>query len=183
MSVNIQLEWTPNPSTLKYVVDRRLLPSGSLTLSSLEEAQKRSPLGEKLFGVKGIISVMLGTSFVTITKGEDGEWDELNDQVMTILEGHLGANAPVITGDLPVAARPAEGPVEMRIRQVLEEEIRPAVMQDGGDIQLERFENGIVYLQMHGACAGCPSSTMTLKMGIEARLQESIPEVREVVSV
>jgi Fe-S cluster biogenesis protein NfuA len=186
MPINIQLEWTPNPSTLKYVVDRRLLPSGALDLKSAELAKERSPLGAKLFEVPGVVSVMLGTTFVTITKGEAGEWDELNDSVMAILDSHLSANLPVVNADFAPATAAGAGPetdVEKRIRAVLEADIRPAVMQDGGDIVLERFEAGIAYLQMKGSCSGCPSSTMTLKMGVEARLVEMIPEVREVVSI
>jgi Fe-S cluster biogenesis protein NfuA len=184
MAVNIQLEWTPNPSTLKYVVDKPLLPRGAINFTSLEKAKERSPLAEKLMSIPGVTGVMLGTSFVTITKGDEGEWDELNDQVMALLDDHLSSDAPIIIGELETAHSPgAGGDVEQKIRDVLDAEIRPAVAQDGGDITLDRFEDGFVYLHMRGSCAGCPSSTMTLKMGIESRLRELIPEVREVVSV
>jgi Fe-S cluster biogenesis protein NfuA len=186
MSVNIQLEWTPNPNTLKYVVDRFLIPSGALNFTSKELASERSPLAKKLMDVNGVVGVMLGTNFVTVTKGEEGEWDELNDGVMEALDVHLTSGAPVVTGDIsqyaPISSGPA-GEIEQRIQKILDEEIRPAVANDGGDITLERFENGIVYLHMKGSCAGCPSSTMTLKMGIESRLREMIPEVQEVVAV
>lgn len=184
MAVNIQLEWTPNPSTLKYVVDRNLLPRGAINFTTLEKAKERSPLAEKLMGIPGVTGVMLGTTFVTITKGDGGEWDEVNDQVMALLDDHLTNDQPIVTGELEAAHSPgAGGDVEQKIRDVLDSEIRPAVMQDGGDIVLDRFEDGFVYLHMRGSCAGCPSSTMTLKMGIESRLRELIPEVREVVSV
>lgn len=184
MAVNIQLEWTPNPSTLKYVVDRRLLPSGAMNFTSREAAAEKSPLVAKLFDIAGVTAVMLGGNFVTITKGEAGEWDELNDAVMSTLDAHLSAGEPVVNPGA-LEARPASGSnqIEDRIREILEAEIRPAVMMDGGDITLDRFEDGVVYLHMRGSCAGCPSSTMTLKMGIEARLRESIPEVAEVVSL
>jgi Fe-S cluster biogenesis protein NfuA len=189
--VNIQLEWTPNPSTLKYVVDRKLLSSGAVNFTNREEAQKKSPLALKLMDVKGVQAVMVGLNFVTVTKGEEGEWDELNDAVMSTLDSHLGANEPVVDEEAVAASRAAaatgagggEGSVEQRIRDILDAEIRPAVAQDGGDITLDRVENGIVYLHMQGSCAGCPSSTATLKMGIEGRLRELIPEVTEVVSV
>lgn len=188
MSVNIQLEWTPNPSTLKYVVDRRLIGSGAVNFTNREEAEKKSPLARKLMDVKGVTAVMVGLNFVTVTKGEEGEWDELNDAVMSTLDSHLGANEPVVDEAAVAAARAAaaqggSGSVEERIRDILDAEIRPAVAQDGGDITLDRFENGIVYLHMQGSCSGCPSSTATLKMGIEGRLRELIPEVTEVVSV
>lgn len=189
MSVNIQLEWTPNPSTLKYVVDRRLLANGgAVNFTNREEAEKKSPLAKKLMDVKGVTAVMVGLNFVTVTKGEEGEWDELNDAVMATLDSHLGANEPVVDEEAVAAARAAAGTggggsVEQRIRDILDAEIRPAVAQDGGDITLDRVEDGIVYLHMQGSCAGCPSSTATLKMGIEGRLRELIPEVTEVVSV
>lgn len=188
MSVNIQLEWTPNPSTLKYVVDRRLVGSGAVNFTNREDAEKKSPLARKLMDVKGVTAVMVGLNFVTVTKGEDGEWDELNDAVMATLDSHLEANEPVVDEAAVAAARAAAssggtGSVEDRIRDILDAEIRPAVAQDGGDITLDRFENGIVYLHMQGSCSGCPSSTATLKMGIEGRLREAIPEVTEVVSV
>jgi len=187
MSVNIQLEWTPNPSTLKYVVDRRLLAGGAVSITNPEDAQAKSPLARKLMDVRGVTAVMIGTNFVTVTKGEEGEWDELNDQVMATLDTHLTANEPVVDEAAVAAARQAAveagGSVEARVREILDAEIRPAVAMDGGDITLDRFEDGIVYLHMKGSCAGCPSSTATLKMGIESRLREIIPEVLEVVSV
>ena len=188
MSVNIQLEWTPNPSTLKYVVDRRLLAGGALNFTKREDAQAKSPLALKLMDVRGVTAVMIGSNFVTVTKGEEGEWDELNDAVMATLDSHLGANEPVVDEAAVAASRAAavtggSGSVEERIRDILDAEIRPAVAQDGGDITLDRFEDGIVYLHMQGSCSGCPSSTATLKMGIEGRLRELIPEVTEVVSV
>jgi Fe-S cluster biogenesis protein NfuA len=187
MSVNIQLEWTPNPSTLKYVVDRRLLSGGAVNFTQREEAEKKSPLARKLMDVKGVSAVMIGLNFVTVTKGDEGEWDELNDAVMATLDSHLEANEPVVDEEALATARAAQGAtdgsVEKRIQEILDAEIRPAVAQDGGDITLDRFENGIVYLHMKGSCSGCPSSTATLKMGIESRLREVIPEVAEVVSV
>ncbi len=184
MPVNIQLEWTPNPSTLKYVVDTKLLPRGALNLTSKEEAAGKSPLAAKLMDISGITAVMLGGNFVTITKGDQGEWDEVNDKVMETLEAHLTAGEPVVNEDALPAPTPGGGSaVEQKIREILEVEIRPAVMMDGGDITLDRFEDGIAYLHMKGSCAGCPSSTMTLKMGIENRLREIIPEVSEVVAL
>ena len=182
-AVNIQLEWTPNPSTLKYVVDRRLLPSGAVNMTSREAAVEKSPLAVKLMDITGIVAVMVGTTFVTITKGEMGEWDEVNDQVMATLSEHLGADLPVVNEGALQRSVASDGTVQARIQEILDAEIRPAVAQDGGDITLDRVEGGTVYLHMTGSCAGCPSSTATLKMGIETRLRELIPEVSEVVAV
>jgi Fe-S cluster biogenesis protein NfuA len=187
MSVNIQLEWTPNPSTLKYVVDTKLLPTGAMNFTSATVAQDRSPLAEKLFGIKGVVSVMIGTNFVTVTKGDEGEWDELNDGVMMAIDGHLGAGGIAVKPEV-LEARARElaqngGAIAERIKEILEAEIRPAVAQDGGDITLDRYENGVVYLHMQGSCSGCPSSTATLKMGIESRVRVSIPAVSELDAV
>jgi len=186
MSVNIQLEWTPNPSTLKYVVDRKLLTVGAVNITTKEQAAEKSPLAKRLMDITGVTAVMVGTNFVTVTKGEQGEWDELNDRVMDTLDSHLTANEPVVDEAAIAASRQAAGAtgsVEQRIQDILDTEIRPAVAQDGGDITLDRFEDGLVYLHMKGSCSGCPSSTATLKMGIEGRLRELIPEVLEVVAV
>lgn len=184
MSVNIQLEWTPNPNTIKYVVDRQLIPSGAVAFKSRESAEGRSPLAHKLLGIEGVSAVMLGTNFVTVTKGEAGEWDEMNDQVMEALDKHLSGGEPVTVGEVSSGhGNQSETDIERQIRDILDAEIRPAVMNDGGDITLDRFENGIVYLHMRGSCSGCPSSLMTLKMGIEERLRDAIPEVEEVVPV
>ena len=185
MSVNIQLEWTPNPSTLKYVVNRSLMVRGAVNFTTLEQAQAGSPLATKLMGIEGVVGVMIGTNFVTVTKGEQGEWDVLNDAVMAALDAHLSANEPVVDESLvaqSVAAQASDNSTEQRIREILDTEIRPAVQGDGGDITLDRYESGVVYLHMKGSCSGCPSSTATLKMGIESRLREVIPEVLEVVA-
>ncbi len=188
MSVNIQLEWTPNPSTLKYVVDTALLPRGAMNFVSRSTAVEKSPLAEKLFDIKGVTAVMLGTNFVTVTKGDDGEWDELNDGVMLAIDKHLTAgdvvvNAAVLEAWSAATAAGGGGAMEVRVREILDTEIRPAVAMDGGDITLDRIENGVVYLHMQGSCAGCPSSTATLRNGIETRLREAIPEIVEVVAV
>lgn len=184
MAVNIQLEWTPNPSTLKYVVDRKLIPSGAVNITSKELALEKSPLATKLMAVPGVTAVMIGQNFITVTKGDEGEWDELNDSVMSTLDTHLTANEIVVhEAALVRPAASGAGGVEQQIRDLLDSEIRPAVAMDGGDITLDRYEGGVVYLHMKGSCSGCPSSTATLKMGIETRLREIIPEVNEVVAV
>ena len=181
--VFVSLEFTPNPSTLKYVVNRQLLSGGAANFKDLDAAQK-SPLALKLFKVAGVAGVMIGRDFVTVTKGEGGDWETLNRESTRIIKEHVTAGEPAVDADyLTGHAGQASGEIEDKIRKILDEKIRPAVAMDGGDITFERFEGGTVYLHLQGSCAGCPSSTATLKMGIETRLKEAIPEVQEVVSV
>jgi Fe-S cluster biogenesis protein NfuA len=183
--VYVSLEFTPNPNTLKYSVNRELLARGAANFTRREEADARSPLAAKLFGVSGIAGVMIGKNFVTVTKADDGDWETVHKSCSTIIETHLASGEQVLGEEPSPEGRVAAGgsEIERKIREILDNEIRPAVAMDGGDITFEKFENGVVYLYMQGSCSGCPSSTMTLKMGIETRLKEAIPEVREVVSV
>lgn len=182
--VDISLEFTPNPNTLKYVVDRTLLERGAANFPTAEAAE-RSPLAKRLFGVLGVVGVMVGRNFITVTKGEQGDWEGLNRGVTDILRDHLSKNLEIVNADALQTGPTGQGSgaIEDKIRAILDAEIRPAVAMDGGDITFERFENGVVYLYMQGSCSGCPSSTATLKMGIENRLKEAIPEVQEVVSI
>lgn len=184
--IYVSLEFTPNPNTLKYSVNRELLSRGAVSITSAEEAQERSPLAARLMTVDGISGVMIGKDFVTITKSEEGDWDGVHKNASKIIEEHLGQGEPVVNEEALAQAQATKGgdsDVENKIRQILDQEIRPAVAMDGGDISFERYEDGIVYLFMQGSCAGCPSATATLKMGIENRLKQEIPDIVEVVSV
>jgi Fe-S cluster biogenesis protein NfuA len=183
-TVEISLEFTPNPNTLKYVIDQQLLERGAAHFKSAADAE-RSPLAKRLFGVTGVAAVMIGRNFVTVTKGEQGDWENLNKGVTDILKDHLGKGLTVIdqAALAAITATRGSGEVEKRIREILDEEIRPAVARDGGDIVFDRYENGVVYVHLQGACRGCPGATATLKMGVEARLKDEIPEIEEVVSV
>lgn len=183
--VYVSLEFTPNPNTLKYSVNRELLDKGAANFTKKEDADARSPLAAKLFGVAGISGVMIGKNFVTVTKTEEGDWDVVHKSSSAIIEQHLSKNEVVLIEGASEASGHKGGSteIEKKIREILDNEIRPAVAMDGGDITFDRFESGVVYLQMQGSCSGCPSSTMTLKMGIETRLRELIPEVQEVVAV
>jgi Fe-S cluster biogenesis protein NfuA len=182
--VYVSLEFTPNPNTLKYSVNRQLLDRGAANFTQKSDAEKRSPLATKLFGIPGISGVMIGKNFVTVTKTEEGDWDVVHKSTSTILESHLRAGEQILNADAQEQGhKGGESDVEKKIREILDNEIRPAVAMDGGDITFERYEDGVVYLYMQGSCAGCPSSTATLKQGIETRLQEAIPEIKEVVSI
>ena len=183
--VHVSLEFTPNPNTLKYSVNRTLLDSGAMSFLKPADATGKSPLAAKLFEVPGICGVMVGKDFVTVTKTEEGDWDVVHKRTSESLEQHLGAGLPVFEPGAIEALRQKGGDteVERKIRDILDKDIRPAVAMDGGDIAFERYEDGVVYLFMQGSCAGCPSATATLKMGIETRLKEAIPEIVEVVAV
>lgn len=184
--IAINLEFTPNPNTLKFVVNRPLLERGAANFVSADRAEK-SPLAKRLFTVPGVSAVMLGTHFVTITKDPSGDWDVLAEHVPAQLEEHLAQGLPVVDADY-VNETLAEnnkggGDIEQRIREILDTDIRPAVAMDGGDITFDRYEDGVVYLEMRGACSSCAHSTATLKMGVETRLKEAIPEIKEVVQI
>ena len=182
--VYVSLEFTPNPNTLKYSVNRQLLDQGAVNFITKSDADARSPLAAKLFAVPGISGVMLGKNFVTITKTEEGDWDLVHKSSSTIIESHLSRGELILNeGQKLEAHKGGTTEIENKIREILDNEIRPAVAMDGGDITFEKFENGVVYLYLQGSCSGCPSSTATLKVGIETRLRAAIPEVQEVVSV
>lgn len=181
--VRISLEWTPNPNTIKLLTNRTILTKGAVNFTSVEAAAP-SPLATRLMAVNGVIGVMLGTNFVTLTKNEEGDWIELHRQTVEVLNDHLAKGLPAYEGEIPatmVAGLLSDD--AQKIQQIIEAEIRPAVAQDGGDIIFDRYENNVAYVHMRGSCSGCPSSTMTLRMGIESRLREVVPDLREVVSM
>lgn len=185
--VYVNLEFTPNPNTLKFSVNRSLLPSGSFNFTAAAEAD-HAPLARRVFAIPGVSAVMVGTSFVTVTKGTSGNWDVIAEEVPRAIETHLGGGLPAFDPEWLAQKRAsssnASAPeVEKKIREVLDSEIRPAVAMDGGDITFHKYEDGIVYLHLQGACSSCPSSVMTLKMGVENRLRDAVPEIREVVQV
>lgn len=182
--VYVSLEFTPNPNTLKYSVNRTLLEQGAVNFTRKEEAENRSSLATKLFSIPGICGVMIGKTFVTVTKSEDGDWDLVHKNASEMIQRHLKLNEPVLNENfVQDSHKGGQTDIEKKIRDILDQEIRPAVAMDGGDITFEKFEDGVVYLYLQGSCAGCPSATATLKVGIETRLKEMIPEVQEVVSV
>ena len=180
----IQTESTPNPATLKFLPGQSVLGAGTADFPSADTAGS-SPLATRVFGVDGVTAVFLGNDFVTVTKAEAAEWDHIKPAILGAIMEHFQSGQPVIEGDGPEASGHAEhdGPdagVVNQIKELLDTRVRPAVAQDGGDITFHGFDRGIVYLHMQGACAGCPSSTLTLKMGIENLLRHYIPEVVEV---
>lgn len=182
--MDVFYEATPNPQSMKFVVTAQIAHESVNFASAAETA--RSPLAKKLFGFPWAVGVFIGSNFVTVTKQEWVDWDVLAEPLSGLIKEHLERGEPVLLAAAAGADSdedPNDSPVVRQIKQILREEIRPAVAMDGGDIVFEKYENGRVFLHMHGACSGCPSSTMTLKDGIETRLKESIPEIEEVVAV
>ena len=177
----IQTESTPNPATLKFLPGQAVLDMGTADFPSADTAGK-SPLAKRIFAVGGVTGVFLGTDFVTVTKAADVDWQHIKPAILGAIMEHYQSGAAVMEGE-QVAHTAHEGPdsdIVKQIQELLDTRVRPAVAQDGGDITFHGFDRGVVYLNMKGACAGCPSSTLTLKMGIENLLRHYIPEVLEV---
>ncbi|MCA1776239.1 MAG: NifU family protein [Paracoccaceae bacterium] len=180
----IQTESTPNPATLKFLPGQNVLDAGTADFPSADAAGQ-SPLAQRLFAVNGVTGVFFGLDFVTVTKTDDVEWDHVKPALLGAIMEHYQSGQPVMSGDTQPSSGHAEhtgedGEIVNQIKELLDTRVRPAVAQDGGDITFHGFERGVVYLHMQGACAGCPSSTLTLKMGIENLLRHYIPEVTEV---
>ncbi|MEQ8334807.1 NifU family protein [Nisaea sp.] len=178
----IQTEETPNPATLKFLPGQDVMGAGTAEYRSEGEAAGKSPLAERLFDVDGVTGVFFGSDFVTVTKRDDKEWYLMKPAVLGVVMEHFTAGRPVVTesSDSGHASDGEDSEVVSQIKELLDTRVRPAVAMDGGDIVFESFDEGVVTLFMRGACAGCPSSTATLKMGIENMLRHYIPEVREV---
>lgn len=188
----IETETTPNPSTLKFLPGRQVMPSGTRDFASPEDAEA-SPLAQALFDTGEVSGVFFGASFVSVTAAPGADWASLKPQVVGVLLDHFisetplfhapsagGIAVPAEDDDLLVEDDPAQAEIVDMIKELLETRIRPAVANDGGDIRYRGFRDGVVYLQMQGACSGCPSSTATLKQGIEGLMKHYIPEVTEV---
>ncbi|CUH75414.1 NifU family protein [Tropicibacter naphthalenivorans] len=181
----IQTESTPNPATLKFLPGLTVLDMGTADFPSAEAASA-SPLAQRLFGVDGVCGVFFGNDFVTVTKTDAVDWDHVKPAILGAIMEHFQSGAPVMNDGAAQAGGHADhdagedSEIVGQIKELLDSRVRPAVAQDGGDITFHGFDRGVVYLHMQGACAGCPSSTLTLKMGIENLLRHYIPEVTEV---
>ena len=179
----IQTESTPNPATLKFLPGQTVLEAGTADFPSPDSAGK-SPLASRIFAVDGVTGVFLGNDFVTVTKADSVDWDHIKPAILGAVMEHFQSGAPVIEGEQQASGHAdftgEDAEIVGQIKELLDSRVRPAVAQDGGDITFHGFVRGVVYLHMQGACAGCPSSTLTLKMGIENLLRHYIPEVTEV---
>ncbi|MGR3622796.1 NifU family protein [Pseudophaeobacter sp.] len=180
----IQTESTPNPATLKFLPGQTVLDAGTADFPSADTAGT-SPLASRIFAVSGVSGVFFGNDFVTVTKADSIEWDHIKPAILGAIMEHYQSGQPVVDAGGEQSSGHAEHSGENaeivdQIKDLLDSRVRPAVAQDGGDITFHGFDRGVVYLHMQGACAGCPSSTLTLKMGIENLLRHYIPEVTEV---
>ena len=185
----IETETTPNPAALKFLPGRQVMTAGTREFTSPEEAEA-SPLAEALFDTGEVTVVFFGGDFVSVTAAPGVDWSALKPQVVAILLDHFVSEAPLFTGgdagaiavpsEPEIADDPADAEIVAQIKELLETRVRPAVAADGGDIRYQGYREGVVYLQMQGACSGCPSSTATLKHGIEGLLKHYVPEVSEV---
>jgi Fe-S cluster biogenesis protein NfuA len=187
----IETETTPNPSTLKFLPGRAVMDMGTRDFATPEEAEA-SPLAEALFTLGDVEGVFFGRDFVSVTAGPGSSWSDLKPDVLSILLDHFSGGMPLFkpatAGGISVADavstdNPEDADIIDQIKDLIETRVRPAVAADGGDIIYQSFNNGNVYLKMQGACAGCPSSTATLKQGIESLLKHYVPEVTGVFAV
>ena len=181
----IQTETTPNPATLKFLPGRTVLATGTVEMRDKSEAVK-SPLAERLFDVANVSGVFLGSDFITVTKS-DGEWPQLKPAILGVIMEHFMSGAPVMaegeSGDTNEAGEffeAGDADTVATIKELIETRVRPAVANDGGDITFRGYKDGVVYLAMKGSCSGCPSSTATLKHGIQNLLRHFVPDVTEV---
>ena len=192
-SMLIETEPTPNPATVKFLPGRAVMGSGTRDFASPEEAEA-SPLANALFSLGDVTGVFFGSDFVSVTIAPGSEWSDVKPDVLATLLEHFSANMPLFTpgtaadisvpaDDEEVADDPADAEIVEQIRDLIETRVRPAVANDGGDIVYRGFDKGTVYLKMQGACSGCPSSSATLKNGIEQLLKHYVPEVTEVRAV
>ena len=189
----IETETTPNPATLKFLPGRTVMDAGTRDFATPEEAEA-SPLAEALFGLGDVTGVFFGRDFISVTAAPGVEWEGLKPDVLGLLLDHFSANMPLFrpgnaggisvpADDVTFAEDPEDADIVTQIKELIETRVRPAVANDGGDIVYRGFDKGKVYLQMQGACSGCPSSSATLKSGIEQLLKYYVPEVTEVRAV
>jgi Fe-S cluster biogenesis protein NfuA len=181
----IQTEATPNPATLKFLPGRTVLPTGTLEMRDKTEAAQ-SPLAERLFDINGVGGVFLGSDFITITKA-GVDWPQLKPAILGVIMEHFMSGAPIVASganapvpDADEFFEPADADTVATIKELIETRVRPAVANDGGDITFRGFKDGVVFLAMKGSCSGCPSSTATLKHGIQNLLRHFVPDVTEV---
>lgn len=181
----IQTEQTPNPQTLKFLPGKVVMDEGTAFFQNIDKTSN-SPLAKKLFDVDGVTGVFFGSDFITITKNDSLDWQVMKPLILGAIMDHFNSGEPTINnetnnkGEKSLLENSEDSDIVKQIKELLDTRVRPAVAMDGGDIVYDNYENGIVYLHMQGACSGCPSSTATLKMGIENMLKHYIPEVKEV---
>jgi len=183
LDFRMHAERTPNPQSIKWVLSKEIVAAGETANFRAPVGAEISPLAARLFALDGIESVFLASHFVTVTKREELAWTDLAQGVVDAIKAHVGSGESALGPEYRPESDAPVGGIEERIKRILENEIRPAVAMDGGDVVFAGFHDGVVELILQGSCAGCPSSTATLRFGIEARLRDEIPEVTRVVQV
>ena len=182
----IQTEETPNPNALKFLPGLDISPKSPVFFNNFDEARAKSPLAAKLYDIGNIEAVFLGADFITVTKTPVIEWKLLKPEILMVIMDHLVSGLPIFNNNENTSTQintDGLSEIEKQIIEIIETRVRPSVAMDGGDIIYKGFKEGIVYLQLHGACSGCPSSTVTLKNGIESMLQHYAPEVQAVEAI
>ena len=181
----IQTEQTPNPQTLKFLPGKVVMDEGTAFFQNIDKTSN-SPLAKRLFDVDGVSGVFFGSDFITITKNDSLDWQVMKPTILGAMMDHFNSGEPTINnetndkGKKSLLENSEDSDIVKQIKELLDTRVRPAVAMDGGDIIYDSYKDGIVYLRMQGACSGCPSSTATLKMGIENMLKHYVPEVKEV---
>jgi Fe-S cluster biogenesis protein NfuA len=190
--MSVLIEQTPNPNALKFLVSREVVGSKMPKFykkDSVDSLTEDVPLAHSLFQFNGVTDVFFGSNFITVGKNDTVDWGEIRSEIMEVIRDYDNSNHPYVIDDFPKPACEnlnsdvTHSKIEKNIIHLIDTRVRPAVAMDGGDIIFHSFENGTVYLEMYGACSGCPSSTATLKMGIENMLRHYIPEVHTVEAV
>jgi Fe-S cluster biogenesis protein NfuA len=183
LDFHMRAERTPNPNSVKWVLSTTIVEPGRSAQFDAPVGPEVSPLAARLFAIDGVTAVFLASSFVTVTKSPEIDWPALAQSLVDAIKEFAASGEDALGPAWDAAAAAEGGEIAMRIQRVLDEEIRPFVAQDGGDVIFAGYRDGVVELYMQGSCSGCPSSTATLKLGIEARLREAVPEVVEVVAI
>tara|TARA_B100001057_G_scaffold302865_1_gene303080 strand:- start:8426 stop:8965 length:540 start_codon:yes stop_codon:yes gene_type:complete len=177
----VQTETTPNPNSLKFLPGKTVSKSGSFEITKKDDV--KNELVKNLMSVNGVEGIFLGKDFISINKFENTSWDEIKHIVISLINDFYSNGKEFVIDKSPFEIDENLGEIEKRIVQILDQKIRPAVAKDGGDIKFKEFKNGVVLVQLQGSCSGCPSSTMTLKQGVQNLLCHYLPEVKEVVAI
>ena len=177
----VQIETTPNPNSLKFLPGKTVSKNGSFEITKKDDV--KNELVRNLISVNCVEGIFLGEDFISVNKNHDTSWDEIKHIVISLINDFYSNGKEFVIDKSPFDADEDLGEIEKKIVQILDQKIRPAVARDGGDIKFKKFKNGIVMVQLQGSCSGCPSSTMTLKQGVQNLLCHYIPEVKEVVAI
>ena len=177
----VQIEVTPNPNSLKFLPGKKVSNSGPYEVTKKDDVQNE--LVKNILSVNGVVGIFLGEDFISVNKNDDTKWEEIKHIVISLINDFYSNGKEFVVDEDLKEDESNLNEIEERIVKILEEKIRPAVARDGGDIKFKEFKNGVVKVQLQGSCSGCPSSTMTLKQGVQNLLCHYLPEVKEVVAI